>query len=620
MILSITFFFTAVIGRICYVQLYDGTYLQARAAEQWMRDLPITPSRGKILDCNGVVLANSSTLYSVYLRPNSTPDKAAAAAVLSRILELDYDKLYTKFTTTRVSEITVSKSVEHDKMLEIVEADVMGIYISENILRYYPYGDFLTQILGYTNADRRGQEGLEKYYDNYLYGLEGYALTEADLTGRELSASTRYIPSVAGHDVTLTIDYYLQALAESAVEDAMERHKALSASCILMNAKTGAILALANAPSFDLNNVPRDNIIELYTGAKNHILTDVIEPGSTFKIVTAAAALEEHVATEKSTYYCGGNRIVDGQKIKCWKTRGHGSQTFGEAVKNSCNCCFMDCALGLGTERFYSYLSKFGLFEKTGIALSGESAGIAIAKDSVKNVDLARIGFGQAIAVTPLQLITAAAAAVNGGKLMQPYIVSNIFDSASGKLAYTCSPTVKNTVISEHTSAELRGYLEGVVSEGGGKNAYVDGYRIGGKTGTAQKYMNGAIAQGKYVSSFIGFAPADNPEYIMLMIVDEPSAGVYYGSIVAAPYANYIYSNLFKHFGIEAQANDKDAAYNTYFEMPDITGMSYADACSTLRVLGISYEIEGEGGTVSYQLPVTGSLINKYTTAFIRFD
>ena len=617
MILSITFFFTAVIGKLGYIQFINGSVLQARAAEQWMRDLPVTPIRGKIIDANGIVLADSSTLYDIYVRPNSVKNADNVARLLADVLGIQYEKLYEKITSARVSEITIAKNVTRDKTVEIVTSELSGIYVSENILRYYNYGNFLTQLLGYVDYDKHGQEGLEKYFDKYLYGVNGYSLTETDLVGRDINAPTSYIPAINGQNVNLTIDYYIQSLAESAVNDAMLRHKAQSASCIVMNVNTGAVLAMANAPNFDLNDIPRNDIATLYTGSKNHIVGDVIEPGSTFKILTAAAAIEEGIVTDASAYYCGGNRIVDGQKIKCWKTAGHGSQNFATAVKNSCNCCFMDCALGLGTDTFYGYLDKFGLFRKTGIELYGESMGISIKAENVKNVDLARIGFGQAIAVTPLQLVTAAAAAVNGGKLMQPYIVSSIYDETSGKITYNNSPRINHTVVSEATSKKLREYLEGVVSDGSGKNAYVNGYRIGGKTGTAQKYVNGAIARGKYVSSFLGFAPADKPEYIMLMIVDEPDTGVYYGSIVAAPYANYVFSNLFAHFNV-APANF-DASYDVEFEMPDLYGDGQSEVFAKFKALNLAYECEGEGKAV-YQIPAAGSLINKYTTVYVRFQ
>jgi len=587
--------------------------------EQWMRDLPLTPKRGQITDINGIVLADTSTSYKIFVRPRAVTDPAAVSRLLSKELNIEYSKLYDRITTSKVSEITVANNVDRDTMLKITDADLLGIYISESILRYYPYGDFLTQVLGYVNVDGNGQEGLEKYLEKYLFGEYGYALTEADLIGTELNNDVRFIDPVDGYNVSLTIDYYIQSFAEAAVTDAMLKANAKSASCMVMDVNTGAILALANAPSFDLNHIPRNNIAELFQGSKNHCVTDVFEPGSIFKILTSAAVIESNSFSNNKTFFCPGYRIVDGQRIKCWKTKGHGSQTFAEGIKNSCNCVFMDSALALGTDKFYDFFDKFGLTRKTGLDMYGESRSILIPREQVKTVDLVRIGFGQAIAVSPLQLLTAVAASINGGRLYQPYITDSVYDK-NGNIILQKYPILKtNNIVSGETSRLLCEYLEAVVKEGSGKMAYVDGYRIGGKTGTAQKYVDGRIAQGKYISSFIGFAPADNPQYVMLMMVNEP-VGAYYGSIVAAPYAKYMFENIFARFDIRPDPALRDPKYNVYFEMPDLRGMKYADALAMLRAKGLAYEMEGEGDIVVYQLPAPGSRINRYTTALVEFN
>ena len=337
------------------------------------------------------------------------------------------------------------------------------------------------------------------------------------------------------------------------------------------------------------------------------------QPGSTFKILTTAAALEEGKTNLKDRFYDPGYRIVDGQKIKCWKTIGHGSEDLVDGFINSCNSVFMDLALRMGTNSFYSYLKKFGIGSKTGIDIASESSGILMKQSSVKNVDLARIGFGQAVAVTPIQIITAFCAAINGGELLQPYLVKSATDS-QGNIVLENKKMVKTQVISQKTSNLINNLLENVATKRG-KTTFVDGYRIGGKTGTAQKYENGVIAKGKYVSSFFGTYPAENPEYAMLLLVNEPSAGVYYGSVVAAPYAKQIFSGIFQAKNIKSQ--DEQQKQKEYVEMPNLVGLSLVEACETLVSMGLNYELDGEGGMVVAQFPPTGTVLEKYSTVQI---
>lgn len=617
-VILITFLFAAVFGRLIYLQIFQAEALQVKAAEQWMRDLPLTAKRGLITDRNGVVLADSSTLYDVYIRPNAIEDRSAVANLLATALNTDYDKIWEKVNKTGVSEVTIAKKIEKSVMQQIADKNLAGIYFSQNINRYYVYGDFLTQVLGFTSSDGNGQTGIEQYYNDYLKGVDGKALTETDLVGKELDGSTTtYLPAIDGMNATLTIDYYIQSFAENAVKTALETHNAKSAKCIVMDPNTGEILALASAPSFDLNNLPRDNLELLFGASRNTIISDAYEPGSTFKILTSAIGLDSGNFDLNHSVYCPGYRIVDGQRIKCWRTIGHGSQTFSEGVENSCNCLFMDIAQTVGTRTFYEYLKRFGIGSKTGIDAIGEASGIVIEESAVKTVDLARIGFGQAIAVTPIELITAAASVINGGNLMTPYIMSEI--TSNEKVAYKNSPVIRNSTVSAETSEIMRSILEGVVKNGGGKNAYVEGYRIGGKTGTAQKYENGVIAQGKYVSSFIGFAPDDNPQYIALMIVDEPSNGVYYGSIVAAPYVGEIFKNIFAYKNIEAVYTDEDLAnLGKKVVMPDLRGLSITQAILKLKELGLQYELDGDIGEISYQFPAPQSEISVNSVVLIK--
>jgi len=612
----VTFLFVAVIARLIVIQVVDGRSLSVKALDQWTRDVPVTGERGDILDRNGRILADTATLYTVYVRPVSVPDKERTASILGSVLKVDSESLYTKMTT-KVSEITVAKKVTKSQMQELIDSDLQGVYFSQNIDRKYIYGDFMTQILGFTNVDGTGQSGVEAYYDKYLKGIDGYILTETDLVGRELNNSvTRYVEGSKGNSVMLTLDYAIQSFVESAVEAAYVANKATNTSCIVMNAKTGEILAMAQRPSYDLNNIPRNDVATLFKNSKSTLVSNVYEPGSTFKILTAAIGLENGSVNTGYRLHCPGYRIVDGQRIKCWKTIGHGSETFAEGVQNSCNCLFMDIALKIGVKDYYSGLRTFGINEVTGIDISGEASGLTLAEDSVKTVDLARMGFGQAIAVTPIELVTACASVINGGKLLKPYVLDKVIDN-NGKTIVQNYPEVRSRTVSESTSATMREILESVVSVGGGKNAAVPGYRIGGKTGTAQKYMNGTIARGMYVSTFLGFAPADDPEYIMLFIVDEPKAGAYYGSIVAAPYAGKIFSQIFDYRGWQPS----DYVGKVQFVMPDLVGLSVTEAVAELKKLNMYYEMSGdwtEGAKVVRQIPVAGSYVTEDNIAVIE--
>lgn len=615
----IIFLFTAIFARLIYLQVIDNEKLQMKALDQWSRDVPLTGERGDIYDVNGRLLADTATVYTVYVRPNSVKDKAYTAQILASVLGADENRLYDRLNS-KVSEVTVSKNVTGEQISRIYAMNPDGVYYAQNISRKYVYGDFSSMVLGFTNVDGVGQTGVECKYNSYLQGTDGKILTETDLVGRELDTNTTYyIKGKKGADVYLTLDYSLQSFVQNAVFDAYETHKAKAASCVMLNAKTGAVVAMAQAPSFDLNDIPRNDLVSLMSLSKNTIISNVYEPGSTFKILTAAIGLENGVASpEKTRVYCPGYRIVDGKRIKCWRTIGHGSQSFAEGVKNSCNCMFMDIALNLGKDRLYSGLKSFGICEKTGIDCIGEGSGLMISEETVKNVDMARMGFGQAVAVTAMELVTAAGAVINGGELLKPHIVDKVV--YDGKVVYRGGKTVKKRVISEKTSATMREVLEGVVKNGGGKNAQVEGIRIGGKTGTAQKYgEGGGIASGKYVATFVGFAPADDPEYILLFIVDEPSTGAYYGSVVAAPYASQIYRQTAVYKGW-AKTGEQETEKVT---MPDLIGLSISEADMKMREYGLYYEYYGEGAVgdkVVYQVPAAGSFVNKNSVAYIAVE
>ena len=615
-VISITFLFCALIGRLCFLQLFMGESLKARAAEQWYRDLPLKAKRGTIYDCNGNVIVDSRDVFTVYVRPRAVTDRAAVSKALAQALKLDEAKLVEKLSNAAVSEITVKKGVDFETGSALRDLNLDGVYFSVDSARNYPYSSYLAQVLGYTNIDNEGQNGLEGYYDKFLKGVDGFSATATDNKGVELENNvTKYYPAIPGADLNTGIDINIQSFAETAVEGAMVEWGSKSASIIVMDVNTGGIAAMARTPSYNLTDIPRDDIDMLNAYSKNTMIVDVYEPGSTFKIFTTAAAIETGVVNDSTSFFCPGYRMVDGQRIKCWRTIGHGSQHLSEGVKNSCNCVFMDLALKMGTENFYDKLRGFGFGSKTGVDFFSESSGLLMREENVKTVDLARIGFGQAVAVTPLQLISGVAAVVNGGVYHTPHFVNSITDSM-GNTVYT-QPNVQRRVLSEETSAKMRELLEGVVSEGSGKKAGVDGYRIGGKTGTAQKYENGAIAQGKYVSSFVGFAPADNPMYAVLMIIDEPSSYAYYGSIVAAPYVGQVFKKIFDYLDIKPT---ESIAEKEYVEMPYLDGKGVNECVNALDKLGLKYEIAGEGEVVSSTLPIVGEKVEKGDIVLLRTE
>ena len=619
LILLISFIFCILLIRLGVVQLINGAWLQSKATDQWTRDLPLKAERGKIYDSTGSALAVSYTTYNIYTRAREIENPKETATFLSNILDLNYQNVYNKVTNKNQSEFLIKMQVEEEIAKEIIDKNLSGVYLSQNTKRYYPYGDLLTQILGFTTIDNIGQAGIELYYNDILKGTDGKSLVQSDITGQELDNTlSYYIPAIAGCNISLTIDAKIQLIVEQALNKVMIEQQAKSATAIIMKANSGEIVAMSTKPSFDLNDVPRNDPSLLLETVKNKAVVDVYEPGSTFKILTMVATLEESTANENSRFYCGGSCTVDGERIKCWKSIGHGSQTLAEGLANSCNCVFVDLALRLGLDTFYNYFSDFGLGQKTGIEISGESAGIIMNKSTAKRVDLARMGFGQAIAVTPLQLITAVCSAVNGGTLYKPYMIEKIV-SPDGITIEENTTTPIRQVVSSQTSSILNEMLEGVVSKTG-KYTFVPGYEIGGKTGTSQKYENGTIARGKYVSSFIGTYPASNPEYVMLLLVDEPGAGAYYGSVVASPYAKEIFSGMFEYLGIEPDDPTLASEEIETITMPDLIGQSLTKAVKRLAELGIQYEIDGNGLTITNQLPPAGTKIKITDTVVICTD
>ena len=603
-ILTLIILFMALFVRLFYLQVIKGKKLQILAAEEWLRDLPLSSKRGEIYDCNGVSLATTITSYDVYVRARNVTNPSELANKLNSLLGIDFEKAYAKVTNKSLSEILIKMQVSVDKALEL--ANYNGVYLSQNVARVYPYSNMLTQVLGYCTIDNIGQAGLESYYDKYLKGIDGKSLTQTNAQGKEIENSLAYyIPSVAGANLTTTLDVQIQSILEQELLTAYNEHSALGVSGLIMNAKTGGILAMSCLPSFNLNEVPRNDISALQAMSKNSIVVDVYEPGSTFKLITLAAALNEGLTNINERFYCGGRCSVDGETIKCWRTVGHGSLTLLDAFKNSCNCVFVNLALRVGLNKYYEYLNLFGLGEKTGIDIASESSGIIMPKEQVRNVDLARIGFGHAIAVTQLQMASVYSKITTGNNIT-PYIAKRI--------------TTNNNVLYENVSAETKLKLKTETIETINKMllnninneellTFVAGYDIGGKTGTAQKYgENGQIATGKYISSFIGTYPATNPEYVMVICVNEPSAGAYYGGVVAKPIGERIFKRIFETKSLkptdESQLNNKPS-----IEMPNVIGLKVSEACALLKQLGLNSIIDGEGEYIISQLPKPNTML-----------
>ncbi len=603
-ILSIIVIFFALMGRVFYLQIINGKNLQIKAVEQWLRDLPLSSKRGEILDCNGVSLATTITTYDVYVRARNVKTPSELASEISVQLGVDYEKAYSKVTNKSLSEILIKMQVEEKKAKELTKFS--GIYLSQNVARVYPYDNLLTQVLGYCTIDNIGQAGLESYYDKYLKGIDGKSLIQTNAQGKEIENSLGYyIPSVAGANLNTTLDVQIQSILEKELQVAYKEHSALGVSGIIMNSKTGAIKAMTCLPSFNLNEIPRDDIASLQTISKNSTVVDVYEPGSTFKLITLAAALNEGLTSINERFYCGGRCSVDGETIKCWKTKGHGSQTLVEGFKNSCNCVFVNLSLRIGVDKYYEYLNLFGIGQKTGIDIASESSGIVMPKEQVRNVDLARIGFGHAIAVTQLQMANLYSKITTGYNVI-PHIMESI---KTEKISLYENKMAKTEISLKRSTIDAINSMLANNLNSEGNYTFISGYDIGGKTGTAQKYdENGQIASGKYISSFIGTYPANNPEYIMIICVNEPSNGAYYGGVVAKPIGERVFKSIFETKAISP--NDLSQLDNKpTIKMPNVVGRKIAEACAEIKKLGLNCLFDGEGDRVLAQLPSPETLL-----------
>ena len=541
--------------RLGKLMLADSGYYAKLAEDLHERERPIKAARGRILDRNGEVLADNHTVCTISVIHSQITDPERVVEVLTKELGLDKETVQKK--VGKVSSMEwIQKNVEKEVGDRIRSYGLAGVKVDEDYRRYYPYGSMASKILGFTGGDNQGIIGLEVEYESILEGTPGQILALTDARGIELTGvgESRRDP-VAGKDLVISLDYNIQQYAEQAARQVMEKKQADSVSILIMNPKNGEIYAMTNMPEFDLNEP--FTLLPEYTGItetqdalnqmwRNGCINDTYEPGSTFKIITASAGLEEGVVTLNDTFSCPGYRIVEDRRIRCHKVGGHGAETFLQATRNSCNPVFIDVGLRLGVDRYFSYFHQFGLSKKTGIDLPGEAATIMHKKENVGQVELATISFGQSFQITPGQLIATVSSLINGGTRVTPHFGLQARD-ASGVLTQIFSCPDGERILSEQTSATLRHALEQVVDGGSGKNAYIKGYRIGGKTATSETLPRSA---NKYISSFIGFAPADDPQVIALCVINNPQ-GLYYGGLIAAPVVKGIFENILPYLGIE---------------------------------------------------------------------
>ena len=617
----VSFVFLIIILRLGYLQFVKGSWLQEKAVDQWTRELPLNPIRGNINDANGVALATNYSTYDIYVRPSMVKNPLELSQLLSEKLNISFDKVYIKVTDRFVSESLIKLQVKKEVAYDFKKEEYTGVLLSENNSRYYPYNHLLTQVLGFTTIDNIGQAGLEAYYDKYLTGVKGYILEEGDVSGVKIDNTlSTYIPSIPGLSLNLTIDINIQKFVDNALNLLIEEQCPKKASIIVMNPNNGEIIAMSTKPDFNLNDIPRDDVSTLLDTVKNINIVDVYEPGSTFKCVTMATAIEEGVAHLGESFFDPGYRMVDGEKIKCWKLTGHGMQSLSEGLCNSCNSVFVDLALRLGKDKVYEMFKRFGLGARLGVDFQGESGGIIMNYDSAKNVDVARMGFGQAVAVTPLQLISSICSIVNGGNLYKPFFVKSLQD-CNGVIVDETSPTILSKTISKTTSEIMKNMMLDVIKQYSGYNAFVPGYDIGGKTGTSQKYADGKLS-GEYIASFVGTFPANNPDYVILVVVDEPGGASYYGSIAATPYAKIVIEDIIKYKNYQPTKPDEiiNSPLDDLVSMPNLLGVDVYEAERKLNECGLQFEIQGGGNIVVSQFPLSEVMVSKNSVVMIELN
>ncbi len=640
MFLLVSVVLFGLVVRLGWIQIVRGEKYKELAHMYQTRDIPIPAKRGIIYDRNGKELAISASTNTVWAHPSEVEEPEKTASILSNILELEEETVLEKIKT-RQSIITVAPDIDDELAKAVRKENLKGISVSESNKRFYPYGNFAAYVLGHTNVDNQGIAGIELEYEKYLGGIPGRWIKNTDGKGRQLPFSAeRYYHPEDGLNVVLTIDEVIQHFSEKAVQKALEIHKAKRVYVVVMDVKTGEILSMAVKPDYDPNfpRVPLDEELKnemetmdkgkqletLYAMWRNPVINDTYEPGSTFKLVTTTAAIEEGVATPDSTFVGNGFIMVGGRRIRCWRWYNpHGSQTLVEAIKNSCNPIFVELGQRMGARTFYNYLDGFGISDVTGIDLPGERKPIMYDIDDVGPVELATISFGQSISITPIQLINAVATIANDGKLMKPRVVKELTD-ADGNVVRRFEEKMIRQVVSKETSKTMRGIMEAAVDDGSGSFAYIPGYKVGGKTGTAQKVVGKGYAHGLYVSSFVGIAPADDPELAVIAIVDEPRGFSTYGSLTAAPVVKEVLEDSLRYLDIRpryTEEEEEEFARNEVV-LPEVRNTTIKKASEILIGKNLQFNTEpeyyaDENAIVVDMFPKPGAKIPEKSTVLL---
>lgn len=630
---------------LCFIvnwQFVKGSELSRAAMEQQTRDKTINSKRGSILDRNGNVLAASVSVETVTAAPVEVQKNDMSVEEISRglaeILGEEYESVYKKLSQ-KVAYVVVKKRLEKqdaDKVRKFInDNDISGFTLVSDTKRYYPYDNLASHILGFTGTDNQGLAGIEREYDSYLKGMAGRLITAKTASGGEMPFDyEKLVDPEDGLDLVLTIDENIQRITEKYLEQAVEENSLGNGACaIVMEVKTGDILAMSTKPDFNLNDpfvITNPEVLEeiqTYTEGeernkkyseelermwRNKAVVDTYEPGSTFKIFTSAMALEENLVSSNDTFYCSGVTHVGNYNIHCWKGGGHGLQTFAKAVQNSCNPAFIEIGSRVGTEKFYSYMSGLGFRESTGIDLPGEAVGLVSEFSNFNEVELATSSFGQGFTITPMQMITAVNAVANNGMMIKPHLVKKLVDSDGNVVKEYGAENIRQ-IVSESTSKKLREILESVVSEGSGSGAYIKGFRVGGKTGTSEKLPRG---NGKYIASFVGMAPADDPEIVCLVMLDEPNGLSHFGGVIATPVARNIMEETLEYLNIEPSYTAEELA-TMETTVPNLTGMTLEQAKQALSNAKLRYSIDGNGESVLNQLPKFGVKVNQQSTVML---
>ncbi|MDO4996787.1 MAG: stage V sporulation protein D [Bacilli bacterium] len=604
-----TLIFIIIVFKVLWIEVIDYNKLSKYAESLWSRELPVEADRGKITDRNGVVLADNLTTTSLVLIPNQIKNKKEVTEKLSSILNVSYEQMKSHvYKNTSIERVhPEGRRLPFEIADKISNLNLDGVYLVKESKRYYPYGNLLSHSIGYVGIDNQGLSGLELQYDKYLTGTKGAIKYYSDAKGNKLNKSEVYIPPTNGMNINLTIDINIQRSIERELDNIVDMFTPDNALAIVMNPKTGEILGMGSRPDYNPNNY-KDYSQEILS--RNLPIWSSYEPGSTFKIITMASSVEEKIVDlDKDHFYDSGSVKVDGSTLRCWKAGGHGDQTFLQVLQNSCNPGFVKLGQTLGKDRLFNYIRKFGFGSKTGIDLNGEATGIIFDLDRVGNVELATTAFGQGVSVTPIQQVSAVSSVVNGGYLYRPYIVKSITDNTNTILYENKTKLIRNT-ISSNTSMIMRRALEYVVAKGGGKSAYIEGYRIGGKTGTAQKVENGRYLVGNYIMSFMSVVPSNDPEAVFYLAIDNPKNTALLSSYTTTPIARRILLDIIEALGIEKQEKEveKDYEWNdrVTYKVPNVIGMNVKDAKKELFNFTIEYS--GSGEKVLEQSPEAGQL------------